>query len=411
MALGLEGIKIVETATVFAGPMAGRLLADWGAEVIHVEHPVRGDIARGIRESSVGSAGIRAGRIIQSDILYDTENHNRNKRSMTLDLSREIGQKVMHKLLKEADVFLSNFRPRELKKFKLEYDSLSRLNPRLICAHVTGYGRKGPDQDAPGYDFLTFWARSGLLHVMLKPDMAPVITPLAVGDRLTGVALVGGIMAALFVRERTGVGQEVDVSLFNTGVFAITGDVGGALVTGQDLQQVDRKDVLNAVATFYQTKDSRWVRLGMTQADPYWSRFCRAIEREDLEHDPRFSSYEPRIQNHVALFNILEEVFLSKTLAEWKVRLTEAGLPWAPVQSLPEVIADPQARSNDFFDAYDHPTYGRIELVANPIKLSKTPATIRMPAPEFSQHTEEILLEHGYTWDAIEKLKQEGVIA
>jgi len=139
--------------------------------------------------------------------------------------------------------------------------------------------------------------------------------------------------------------------------------------------------------------------------------FCRAIEREDLEHDPRFEPLEPMIENRAALMHILDEIFLSKTLDEWKPRLNEEGLPWSPVQNLPEVVNDPQARANDFFVSYDHPTYGRIEVVANPINLSKTPATVRTPAPEFGQHTEEVLLEYGYTWEDIAQLKENKVIA
>jgi crotonobetainyl-CoA:carnitine CoA-transferase CaiB-like acyl-CoA transferase len=218
-------------------------------------------------------------------------------------------------------------------------------------------------------------------------------------------------MAALFVREKTGVGQEVDVSLFQTGVHTLSLPVAGSLVTGQDLRQVDRKDIANALVNPYQTKDGRWLFLGISQQDLYWSKFCQAIEREDLEHDPKFVSFEPRIENHVTLFQILEETFLGKTLEEWKVRLNEADLPWAPVQNFPEVTTDPQARANDFFVSYGHPIYGHIEGVANPIKLSKSPATVRMPAPEIGQHTEEVLLEHGYTWEDIERLKEQGIIA
>jgi len=224
------------------------------------------------------------------------------------------------------------------------------------------------------------------------------------------MALAYGVAIALFVRERTGIGQEVDVSLFQTGVFALSYDISGALVTGQDRQPIEREEVTNPLTVPYLTKDGRWLRLGMPQADLYWSKFCRALGREDLEHDPRFESFEPRIENHLVLFKIMEEVFLSKTLDEWRVRLTGEGISWGPVQNLPEVVADPQARANDFFVPLDHPTYGRMEVVANPVKLSKTPATVRMPAPEFGQHTEEILLEHGYTWEDIGRFKQSGVI-
>jgi len=403
MGLALEGIRVVETAVVYAGPMAGRLLADWGADVIKVEHPIRGDLAR-------SESAKRGGKTIVSDINYRLENFNRNKRAITLDLSQDGGREIIYKLLENADVFLSNFRPRELEKFKLEYNTLSQLNPRLVYASVTGYGRKGPDRDLPGYEFTSFFPRSGMLHLFQLPNTPPVQPPLGLGDNVTAMALVSGIMAALFIREKTGVGQEVDVSLFQTGVHALSLHVAGSLVTGEDLRQVDRKDITNALVNPYQTKDKRWLFLGISQQDLYWSRFCQAIEREDLENDPRFASFEPRIENHVALFHIMEEVFLSKTLEEWKVRLTEADLPWSPVQNFPEVTADPQAKANDFFVSYDHPTYGHIGGVANPIQLSKAPATMRMPAPELGQHTEEVLLELSYSWDDIIRFKEQGVI-
>ncbi|MFC2006492.1 CaiB/BaiF CoA transferase family protein, partial [Chloroflexota bacterium] len=367
--------------------------------------PVRGQITRS------QAAARRVGKAIISDISYDEQNVNRNKRGMTLDVSQESGREVIYKVLKEADVFLSNFRPRELKKFKLEYDTLSQLNPRIICANVSGYGRKGPDKDLPAYEPTAYFARTGMFHVLQVPGMHPPHNPVGSGDNIAGLALACGIITALFMRERSGVGQEVDVSLFQAGVFALSFDIAGSLVTQQDMHQVERKDMRNALVTCYQTKDGRWMRFAVNQPDLYWSRVCQAIEREELEHDPRFASFEPRLENHVALFNILEEVFLSKTLDEWKVRLNEAGIPWAPVQNLPEVTADPQARANDFFLPLDHPTYGRIEVVANPINISKSPATIRMPAPEHNQHTEEILLEYGYTRKDIVEFKGKGVIA
>lgn len=403
MGLALEGLKVIETAVVYAGPMAGRLLADWGADVIKIEHPVRGDLAR-------SESATRGGRAIMSDINYRLENFNRNKRGITLDLSQGGGREVIYKLLEKADVFIANFRPRELEKFKLEYDTLSQLNPRLVYANVTGYGRKGPDRDLPAYEFTSYFPRSGMLHLLQLPGTHPVQPPLGLGDNVAALALVSGIMTALFVREKTGVGQEVDVSLFHTGVHALSVHIAGSLVTGQDRQQVGREDTANALVNPYQTKDRRWLFLGISQPDLYWSRFCQAIEQESLEYDPRFASFEPRIENHAALFHILEEVFLSKTLKEWKARLNKAGVPWSPVQNLPEVTADPQARANDFFVSYDHPTYGQIEGVTNPVQLSKSPATVRMPAPELGQHTEEILLDLGYNWDDIIRLKEQGVI-
>jgi crotonobetainyl-CoA:carnitine CoA-transferase CaiB-like acyl-CoA transferase len=400
----LEGVRVMETASVYAGPMAGRILADWGADVIHIEHPVRGDIAR-------SESAKRVGKAIVGDVNYRMENFNRGKRGMTLDLSAEGGPDVLRRLLKTADVFISNFRPRELKRFGLEYDTLCRLNPGLICANVTGYGRKGPDKDLPGYEFTSYFPRSGMLHVLQAPGALPIQPPLGLGDNVAGLALALGIMTALFLRERTGEGQEVDVSLFQAGVHALSLDVAGALATGQDRRPVEREEYGNPLVAPYETGDGRWLFLGVSQPDPYWSSFCRAIGREELEDDPRFSSFEERIESHAALFHILEEAFRTRSLAEWKPRLDEAGLPWSPIQSLPEVAVDPQARANDFFATLEHPTYGSMEVVAGPVRLSKASTAPMRAAPELGQHTEEVLQEHGYTWGDIEGFKEQGVIA
>ena len=168
---------------------------------------------------------------------------------------------------------------------------------------------------------------------------------------------------------------------------------------------------MSPLVVCHQTKDERWLQLSLAPSQPYWSGLCRAIERPDLEHDPRFETTEARTENQEALFPIMEEVFRDKTLEEWKPRLTEAGMLWAAIQSPREVVKDPQARANDVFIPFDHPDFGRIEVVANPIKLSKTPATVRTPAPEFSEHTEEVLLELGYSWENIAQFKQQGTIA
>ena len=436
MALALEGIKVVDVSQVAAVPMAARHLADFGAEVIHVENPATGDFWRFYQAGQGGAAGV------PSDINYNWESYNRNKRGVTIDLSREAGQKILYKLVEKADVFLTNMRLVELKRYKLEYDTLSRLNPRLIYGSLTGYGKKGSDRNVPAYDYTAYWTRAAVPYVLTAAGMAgPTFRP-AFGDNLAGMALAFGVMTALYVRERTGVVQEVDLSLFHTGIYQISFDIAGALVTGQDykdelmkrrqeqeesvrklreemiaeaeaavarLSNLYRESAPNPLALPYETKDGRRLVFLALQPDRYWARFCQAIEREDLEHDPRFESIERRAENSAALIAILDEVFLTKTLDEWKPHLAE--VPFAPAQTLLEVINDPQARANDFFVPFDHPTYGRIEVIANPVKLSETPAAIRMPAPEFGQHTEEVLLEYGYTWEDIARLKEQGVIA
>lgn len=408
MANALEGIKVIETASAEAGPGAGRLLADWGADVIHVEPPGRGDISRGIGRLIGGMGG--GDRTIHSNIDFATERINCNKRSIALDLSKREGQEVLHKLLKEADVLISNFRPCDIKKFGLEYETLTRVNRRLVWANLTGWGFKGPDSDLPGFDFASFWGRSGILHVLLTPDAEPPTTPIGLGDRVAAINHALGIMAALFIRERTGIGQQVQTSLLHTAVYVNSHDVGGCLVTGCDRQNSERHELANALLNSYKTKDGRWLRLAINHPDVYWSRFCRAVGREDLEHDPRFESFVARLENYADLFQIIEREFGKKTLKEWQVHLNESGLPWSPIASLPEVVDDEQAKTNDFFVGYDHPTHGPLRLVANPIQLSGVQVAIRRPAPELGQHTEEVLLEHGYEWDDIARLKEQGVI-
>ena len=404
MAFNLEGIKIIQTASAAAGPMAGRLLADWGAEVICVEHTTRKAQVAQRRANPL----LWGRRSIVADIDYIPQNLNRNKRGITLNLGHDCGREIIYKLLQTSDVLLANFRPRELEKFKLEYETLSQLNPRLICAHLTGFGRKGPNKDEPGFGPTAGDSRSGFLHVLQVPGAEPPQLPVAYADFITGLSLALGIMTALFIRERTGVGQEVDASLFSTGVWANSNDIAGALITKQDRQALGRKDSASPLQNTYQTRDGRWLMLMLQEL--YWPRLCQAIGHEELEHDYRFETLEARIENHLPLFYILDEVFLSKPLDEWKSRLTEAGLPWAPLQTLPEVTNDPQARANNLFVTLNHPSYGRMEVATGPVKLSKTPETMRMAAPETGQHTEEVLRELGYKLDDINRFRAQGVI-
>ena len=424
MTLALEGIKVVDVSQVAAAPVAARHLADFGAEVIHIEHPVRGDSFRAYQAGQGGTGGV------PSDINYTWENCNRNKRSVTLDISQKGGQEIIYRLLAKADVFVTNLRPFELEEFKLEYHTLRELNPRLVYATVTAYGKEGPERNEPGYDATAFWVRAGIPYALSMPGIPCANFRTAIGDNVAALALFSGIMTALYAREKSGVGQQVDVALFQTGVYMLSVDIAGALVTGKDyadwteqpppemvaeatlaaarIAAFYKTQTLNPLVAGYMTKDWRMILIVALQPDRYWSRLCQAIERPDLQDDPRFNSFQARAENREALYPILDEVFLSKTLEEWKSRL--AGIPFAVAQNLVEVINDPEARANDYFVPIDHPTHGRIEVVANPINLSETPATLRMPAPEFGQHTEEVLLELGYTWEDIAQLREEEVI-
>jgi formyl-CoA transferase len=408
--IGLEGYRVVQTAQWAAGPMGARLLADWGMDVLFVEPPGKGDVTTGVRDGAGRTQQVMKGRAIATDVDHAHQHVNRNKRSLTLDLAKPEGLRVLHRLLETADVYVHNFRQREVEKFGLSYEALAARNPGLVLASLTGYGRRGPDRDLPAFEGSAFFARSGALHLMQSPEQPPLLHPLGLGDYLTGMTLAYGILVALLIREKSGVGQEVDASLFQTGVFGVSMDINAALITGHDRQSLDRRDVANAVGNSYRTKDARWFRLVMSNPDPYWPKLCRAIEREDLIADPRFATLRPRLEHFRDLFAILDETFAQRTLAEWKVRLDAEGLPWSTVQTLPEVCADAQARANDFFVTLDHPDHGPLELVANPVTLGCTKARVDR-APQYGEHTDEVLLEHGYTRDDVARLRAEGVIA
>ncbi len=411
MAAILEGIKVIDVSQVAAVPMASRILADFGADVVHVENLETGDIFRHVLAASQTSS--------QAGVNYVWEHYNRNKRSMTLDITKETGQEILHRLLGSVDVFTTNLRPYQLEKFKLEYETLQKINPRLIAAYLSGYGQEGEEKDFPAYDHTAYWARSGIPHKLRA--MAPALRePGAIlpafipsfGDHIAGLALCSGITLALYDRERTGRGREVTGSLFQSGTYQMSWDVAAALATGEDCLIIDPEiDILNPLYAQYLTKDDRWLLFTALNPMRYKDQVFRAIGREDLIEDPRFETIESFVENQAFLKGIMTETFKTRDKNEWVEILNEEQIPYSPVQNFTEIVNDPQARANGFFESYEHPEHGRIEGVANPINVGKNEKSVRLPAPEFGQHTEEVLLEHGYNWDDISRFQEEGVIA
>ena len=400
----LEGIKVVEVGGAAAMPLAGMLMGSWGAEVIHVEPPGRGDMQREFL--SQGASGWAK----PNRINYLWEHVDRSKRSIAINIGSSEGQAILHKLIAQADVFLNNLRPYELEKFRLTYETLAPLNPKIIFANLTGYGQRGPEKNTGGYDSVAFWARSGVMDLMHDADSAPNISRPAYGDSITSISLLAGVMAALFIRERTGVGQKVEVSLFNTAIYVLGFDISGCLITGEDAVRPQRKTMGNPIRNLYPTKDKRWIMLGMTNAQHYWPAFCKAIERPELEKDPKFATFDARMRHAGELVSIIESIFRTKTYAEWIAILQANDLVWSPVRTPLEVTQDEQALANDFFLEWDHPQYGKIKVLNNPIKLSKTPAQNRMKAPELGEHTTPILKELGFSEAEIAKMREAGTV-
>ena len=426
MIMALEGIKVIDCSQVAAVPIAARNLGDFGADVIHVENPTTGDYFRIFQETTSESGGCAP-----SDFNYGWENFNRNKRGMTIDLKKENGRAIMHKMVAEADVFLSNLRAYELDEYKVSYETLSEINPRIIWGNVNGYGTAGPDKDLPAYDATAYWYRAGIPYLLSYPGVPCLAYRPTMGDTITGLALTTGVMQALYVREKTGVGQAVNVSLFHTGLYQMSFDVSGALITGKDIKdwredppeetQMKAQMAIMEVLSFYAdqntspltgmyiTKDGRALVFVILQPDRYWEKFCKAVGREDLCRNPKYDTIEGRKEDVTELRQAFAEAFMQKNLDEWIPLLK--GIPYAPNQSLLDAVNDIQAKEAGCIVTYDHPDRGPIKQLANPVMMSKTPSSVRMPAPEFSQHTEEILLELGYTWEDIGTFQDDGTIA
>jgi crotonobetainyl-CoA:carnitine CoA-transferase CaiB-like acyl-CoA transferase len=395
----LAGIRVLEVANWLAAPAGCALLADAGADVIKVETP-GGEPYRAYRGGAVG------------ELPYNPffELDNRGKRGITLKLEDPAARGIIHRLIRECDVFVTNLLTKRRERYGLTFDELKEHRSDLIFVSVTGYGSWGPDRDRAGYDYAAFWARSGIMNLLGEPGSPPPPQRPGMGDHTTALAVAGAISMALFNRERTGKGEQIDISLNNTGMWVLAIDVQTALTTGSGPERVSRREVPNPIWNSYETSDGRWIQLVMLVADIYWPRFCRAIDRQDLEKDPRFDSLAKRTENREELIALLDSVFAEKTLAEWTALLDREGCIWAPAQTVAETVNHPQTIAREAFTEIDHPSHGRIQLVDVPIKFADAHVSARGPAPELGQHTEEVLLEAGYGWDEIAKFRTDGVL-
>ncbi len=396
-----EGIRVVELAQWVFVPVAGALLADWGADVIHVER-IEGDPYRGLATQGIGtdSGGINLSLALA----------NRGKRSVALDIQQPEGIRVLHKMIEQADVFLTSLRPKALRRLDLDADSLTERYPSLIYARGHGYGTKGPDADQAGYDASAFWSCGGPAYVLTPPDAEyPVLQRGAMGDRSGAMALAFGIAGALLKRTRTGAGSVVDVSLLATAMWMLSSDVLAALTGDSPQAPSDRAVPVNPLVGTYRTKDGRHIQLVFLDADRYWGDFCRLLGREDLRADPRFADLPSRRANAAACQAALDEEFEKRTLEEWRELLRRFDGPWAPVQSIPEVLDDPQVAANGYLGEVEVDGVTTYRLPAVPVQFDEHPPQLRR-GPEHGEHTEAVLTELGLDWDDITGLKEARVI-
>ncbi len=404
MARPLDGIRVLDWTQYQQGTVATAMLADLGATVIHVENRVAGDPGRGVR-SGAGPFVLPHGKSAYF------ESFNRGKKSITVDLAKKKGRELIYRLAENSDVFVHNYRQGVPEKLGLDYDNLCQHNSKIIYASASGFGPNGPEAMEPSFDTLG-QARSGIMTMVGEPDMPPLQIWLGIADQVGAMMTAYGIVVALLVREKLGIGQKVDASLLGS-MIALQGfNVGLGLYGGREIARPSRKKALNPLFNYYPCKDDKWIMLAMPQSDRYWPTVCRAMGLEHLQKEPRFETMEKRSENCEELIAIMDEIFGTKPPQKWVTILKAAGdTICTPVQSVFDLISDPQVRANEYIIDCNHEVLGPVKVVGIPIQLSKTPGVVKPEAPEFGQHTEEVLIEiGGYSWEEIGQLRDEEVI-
>lgn len=395
----LEGIRILDMTQYQNGPFGTAMLSDMGADVIKIEDPEKGDPGRNV---IVGNAERQLSTYFQT--------MNRNKKAITLDLKKEQGREIFYTLAKRADVITQNFRVGVVEKLGVGYETIKQLNPRIVYASVSGFGSRGPDAKDGVFDVLGM-ARGGLMWALSQGD--PEIStrsPGAIADQMGAVTLAYSVLLGIIARERHGVGQHVEVSQLSGQLLLQGWAINGYLLAGDVPQRRHRTETNNPLWSIYRCGDAKWIALGCGQPDRFWPGACRALDIEHLRNDPRFADFRVRAKNAREMVAILDERFLTKPREEWLKVLKAHGIFCAPVQSYADLAEDPQMIANDYLVDVQHPTFGTLREIGIPVRLSETPGRVRGPAPEFGEHTEEVLLEHGYTWEQIAELRGQRVI-
>jgi len=396
----MQGIRVIECANWLAAPSGCALLADLGADVIKVEPPT-GDPFRAFQLSWQ-----------RPDLPFNPtfEMDNRGKRSLTLDLTHADGPALLRRLVRGADVFVTNLLPARQARYGLGYEQMKAAYPGLVYVSVSGFGAPGPDLNRPGFDYSAFWARSGLMGLTGEPGSPPPVQRPGMGDHTTAINVMTATLAGLRRRGQTDEGLHVEVSLLATGLWVLSSDLSAALVAKKIPPRYSRERPFNPIWNAYQTRDRHWLLLVMPHPDPYWPAFCRAVGHAEWIADPRYDTRAKRHARNTEMVALLDGVFAERELAEWRARLNAEGLIWSSVLELPQVVEDPQALAMGHFATIPNDRMGEIRTLNTPFRILGAEIGPRGGAPEVGQHTEEVLLESGFDWDAIGGLRASGVL-
>lgn len=399
MTAPLDGIRVLEVASWLAAPSCAALMADMGASVIKVEPPTGDNYRRTLQ-------GIFGADFVHPSFQFD----NRGKRGVCVDLESDEGLELVHRLARDADVFITNLTAPRLAKYRLTDTDVHALSPSAIYAVLSGYGVAGCDSQRQAFDQTAFWARSGAMSVFGDRDDGLLISRGGFGDRTTCLNLLAAILAALRVRDRTGEGQYVEVTLQRTGIWALASDVTTALFQRVQPERTSKKAPANPIWNFYATSDGRHVALVMPAVLPYWPKFCTMIGKPEWITDPRFQTLLGFAEHSVAILPEVTAMFAAHDLAYWRAKLDAAGLIWEPVALLTEVIDDPALREAGAFATIVHRTGGAMEIIAAPFHIRGAGVEVRGPAPDVGQHTREVFAEAGLSASEIDDLIARGVL-
>jgi crotonobetainyl-CoA:carnitine CoA-transferase CaiB-like acyl-CoA transferase len=397
----LQGTRVVEMGVWVAAPSAGGILADWGADVIKVEPPA-GDPMRELFQSMAGMG-------IPDSPPFDLD--NRGKRSIVVETRTEEGRSLVRRLVKGADVFLTNLRPGALERMGLDPETLRRESPALVYASVSGYGLEGPERDRAAYDVGAFWARAGAAHQFASAGAEPPSMRGGFGDHIAGLATVSGILAALLERQSTGRGRLVETSLLRTGIYCLGWDFGIQLRFGKVARAAPRTEPQNPLLNSYRAGDGRWFWLICLEADRHWSNLVAVLEQPELGQDERFRTARARRKNGGELVKLLDQAFAEHSLEDWAIRFERHDLWWSPVRTPEEVVADPQALASEaFVEVPSLDGSGVHRAVATPVRFDRTDPIPKAPPPRLGEHRTEVLREAGFSDAEIAALRDRGAI-